>query len=160
MPGMFEKPRRWWHGAHLLRVGLGLLFLFAGVLKLVDLPSFLRDVLAYNMVAGPAAGWLAVILPVFEVVVGLCLVLGRLRAGSFAAVMAMAVLFLFVHGYALSRGLEVRCGCFGAMPASTVTMVGVNIALLLAAGWLLLDDFKTGTVEKPKYKFSRDLFKG
>lgn len=156
---MFEKPRPWWHGAYLLRVGLGLLFLVAGAMKLADLPKFLQSVLNYDMLAGPAAGWLAVLLPVFEALVGLLLVLGWLQAGCLTAVAGLSGLFVFVHAYAMKRGLNVECGCFGPVSLSAVAMICVNIAIAIVALWLLSDHLRSNITDKPKYRFSRDLMR-
>ncbi len=156
---MFEKPRPWWHGAYILRMGLGLLFLVSGAMKLADLPTFLQSVLAYDMLAGPAAGWLAVFLPVLEVLVGLLLVFGWLQAGSLAALVGLSVLFLFVHGYALKRGLDVDCGCFVHFSFSALTMICVNVVILLTTLWLLADYLRTNITDKPKYRLSRDLMR-
>jgi uncharacterized membrane protein YphA (DoxX/SURF4 family) len=159
MAGMFEKPRPWWHGANVLRVTLGLVFLFAGLMKLIDMESFHRDVLAYQILLKQPSGWIAITLPVLETLVGLLLVTGLLRAGCYVAIILMSAVFGLLHTYTIQRGLNVDCGCFGAVSLSSPVMLALNIILLLVALWLLLDDLRRNVVEKPKYRLSSDLMR-
>ena len=159
MAGMFEKPRPWWHGANIIRVILGLVFLLAGVMKLVDLEAFHRDVLAYQILLKQPSGWIAIVLPVLETLVGLLLVGGILRAGCYSAIIGMSTVFGFLHIYTIQRNLNVECGCFGAISLSSPIMLSLNILMLLVALWLLLDDMRRNVVEKPKYRLSSDLLR-
>lgn len=156
---MFEKPRPWWHGAHILRVSLGLLFLLAGIMKLVDLESFHRDVLAYQILLKQPSAWIAMVLPALETLIGLLLLAGLLRAGCYAAIIAMSTIFGFLHMYTIQRHLNIDCGCFGAVSLGSHVMLVLNIVLLLLALWLLLDDMRHNVVEKPKYRLSSDLLR-
>jgi uncharacterized membrane protein YphA (DoxX/SURF4 family) len=159
MAGMFEKPLPWWHGTHMLRAALGLIFLFAGIFKLVDLDAFQKDVLSYQILLKQPAGWIALLLPVLEVIVGFFLIIGRARAGSLAAVILMSLGFAFVHIYTIQRNLDVECGCFGRFSPGTTVMLAINTLMLGAAFWLLLDDLRRNVIEKPKYRLSNDLMR-
>jgi len=158
---MFEKPRPWWHGAHLTRIALGLLFLYSGAVKIADLPTFHRDVLGYQIVFGPAAGWITVLVPVIELLVALCLLMRRLVCGSLVAVMGMMGVFIFSIAYAMHRGLDIRCGCFGPMldKMTGSVSIGINVVLFLAALWLLLDEIRSKPDDRPRYTFSRELLR-
>lgn len=159
MAGMFEKPRPWWHGTHMLRAALGLILLFAGIFKLVDLDAFQKDVMSYQILLKQPAGWIALLLPVLEVIVGLFLIIGWLQAGALGAVILMSIGFAFVHIYTMQRNLDVKCGCFGRFSLSSPVMLVVNTLMLGAAFWLLMDDLRRNVVEKPKYRFSNDLMR-
>ncbi|MFM7181175.1 MAG: DoxX family protein [Verrucomicrobiales bacterium] len=159
MAGMFEKPRPWWHGTHMLRAGLGLIFLFAGIFKLVDLDAFQKDVLSYQILLKQPAGWIALLLPVLEVIVGFFLIVGWARAGSLAAVILMSIGFAFVHIYTIQRNLDVKCGCFGRFSPGTSLMLVINTLMLGTAFWLLIDDLRRNVIEKPKYRLSNDLMR-
>ena len=143
----------------MLRRTLGLIFLFAGIFKLVDLDAFQKDVLSYQILLKQPAGWIALLLPVLEVIVGLFLILGWCPAGALGAVMLMNIGFAFVHIYTIQRNLDVKCGCFGRFSLSSPVMLAVNTLLLGAAFWLFMDDLRRNVIEKPKYKFSSDLMR-
>lgn len=159
MAGMFEKPRPWWHGTHVLRVVIGCVYLYAGVFKLTDLNAFQRDVLAYQILFMQPSGWIALLLPVLETLIGLLMLCGVLRAGCYAAVLVMSAVFGFIHIYSMQRGLDVSCGCFGSISFKGPVMLGINVVVLLMALWLLRDDLRSNVVEKPKYRFSSDLMR-
>lgn len=159
MAGMFEKPRPWWHGTHMLRVALGLIFLFSGIFKLVDLDAFQKDVLSYQILLKQPAGWIALLLPVLEVIVGAFLIFGWLQAGALAAVLLMNIGFAFVHIYTMQRNLDVKCGCFGRFSLSSPVMLVFNTLMLGTAFWLLMDDLRRNVIEKPKYRLSNDLMR-
>ena len=159
MAGMFEKPRPWWHGAHLLRVFLGLVFLFAGIFKLLDLDAFQKDVLAYQILFKQPAGWIALLLPVLEILLGLLLIAGWLLAGALGATVVLNTAFAMLHIYTLQRNLDIQCGCFGKVSLASPVMLIINSLLLGIAFWLLADDMRRNVVEKPKYRFSSDLMR-
>lgn len=97
------------------RVGLGGFFLLAGGVKALDPGSFQAEVLAYQIV-GHGVSWLvAHYLPVFEIMLGLGILLGiRLR---FAAGLSIALLVGFIAALAWTwgQGIDLSCGCLGAI---------------------------------------------
>ena len=93
---------------------LGLLFLVAGIAKVLDPWSFLGSLGGYGV-----PGWMrtpvALVLPAVEVGVGVMLLLRwqvRLAATVAAALMAV---FLVAVGYGWAAGTLQECGCFGPM---------------------------------------------
>lgn len=97
-----------------VRLGLGCLFLWSSLPKIRQPYDFLSSVYDYQLV-GPKLGMLtAMTLPWLELLVGLCLLGGIFVSGALLASIAMAGMFTFVLGWALYRGLEISCGCFGA----------------------------------------------
>jgi uncharacterized membrane protein YphA (DoxX/SURF4 family) len=95
------------------RLVVGGVWIVAGLLKLPDPAASVRAVRAYDLLPEAVVPTVGHALPVVEVVVGACLVLGLLTR---AMAVASAVLFaLFVAGIAAawSRGLQIECGCFG-----------------------------------------------
>lgn len=101
-----------WSGL-VVRVFLGGVWLVAGATKLPDPADSVLAVRGYQLLPGDSATTVGQLLPVVEVVLGACLVLGVLTR---AAAAASAVLFLvFVAGIASvwARGIDIDCGCFG-----------------------------------------------
>jgi len=95
------------------RLILGLVFGWAGWIKLHD-PQALADSI-YSFAVLPAAliNPLALALPVLELVTGLLLLLGVRRRACAGLAAVMSVVFALALAQALLRGLTVDCGCFG-----------------------------------------------
>lgn len=103
----------WPWAATVVRVGLGGVALAAGIPKVVDLPSSVRAVRAYELLPEGLAVLVGNVLPLVEIVLGVLLVLGlftRVSAGAFGL-----LLLAFAVGIASAwaRGLSIDCGCFG-----------------------------------------------
>jgi putative oxidoreductase len=103
-----------------LRLGLGALFVVAGVLKLRDPTAFATEIANYRWLAQLAPVGAAT-LPAIEVLLGGLLIV-------FTAAIAQAV----------ARGINVDCGCFGGGggPVTGWTVVR-DVALLLGAAALV-----------------------
>lgn len=101
----------WRHLARVLRVGLGLLFLWASVPKLTQPFDFLSSVYDYELV-GPQLGLaVAFALPWIELILGTCLLLGLLERGALTLTMLLLSVFLLARWLAFSQDLPIPCGC-------------------------------------------------
>ncbi len=99
-------------GTAVIRIGLGAMFIYSGIVKELDPGTFAGVVERYNMVPADMAPYIAIILPVAEIVIGTCLVLGiRVRA---SALVSMALMVVFITGISVNlyRGETFDCGCF------------------------------------------------
>ena len=99
---------------------LGLVFLYASFGKILDPKAFAENLMAYQVFDSPQMlKYVAVTLPWIEWICGVLLVLG-LFVRSVSALTTM-LLSVFLAGMisALSRGLEINCGCFGS-PHETI----------------------------------------
>lgn len=110
--GPREYPWMPWLGL-LVRLTLGVIAGWAGIAKLLDLPTSVRAVRAYQLlpeVLVPAVGYA---LPVVEIILALLLITGLLT--RYAALAQGLVMLAFVFGisWAWARGLNIDCGCFG-----------------------------------------------
>lgn len=99
------------------QVAIGAIFVAAALAKIPDLPTFAKQVAAYDLAPTALVHLVAMTLPWVEVVAGLALILGvRPRAGGVVALLSMAF-FTAAVASAWSRGLSIDCGCFGkALP--------------------------------------------
>ena len=101
-----------WFGL-LARLVVGGVWIVAGLLKLPDPSESVRAVRAYQLLPEaivPAVGYG---LPILEVVVGVCLVLGLLTRVSAVVSAVLFVAFIIGISAAWARGLSIDCGCFG-----------------------------------------------
>jgi uncharacterized membrane protein YphA (DoxX/SURF4 family) len=95
------------------RLVTGGVWIWAGAIKLPDPDKSVLAVRAYQLLPGDTATTVGHLLPVLEVVVGGCLVLGVLTRG--AAVVSGLLFIAFIIGIASvwARGITIDCGCFG-----------------------------------------------
>jgi uncharacterized membrane protein YphA (DoxX/SURF4 family) len=97
----------------LLRVAVGVLFVWAGSAKIGHADVFAAQIAAFGLVPHPLVAPLALLLPLIEVLLGLYLVLGLYtRVAALVAVVQLAI-FAGAIGSAVARGLSLSCGCFG-----------------------------------------------
>jgi putative oxidoreductase len=119
----------------ILRLGLGALFVLAGVLKLAQPAAFAIEIVNYRLLPG-LAPYLAATLPAIEVVLGVALVAAPV-AWQRAAALSMAgllALFTVAVGQVVARGINVDCGCFGGNSGPvTGWTIARDLALLAAA---------------------------
>lgn len=94
----------------LLRVGLGLVFIYSGAIKLADTAGFAHILASYQLVPPELVDFAALAIPGLEVILGLGLVL-EVR-GSLAGVTVLLLGFCVVLWLGIVRGLHIDCGCF------------------------------------------------
>jgi uncharacterized membrane protein YphA (DoxX/SURF4 family) len=142
-----------WIGV-LARLVVGGVWIAAGVLKLPDPTENVRAVRAYQLLPESVVPLVGHALPIVEVLVGACLVLGLLTRAN--AVVSAVLLVAFIVGIssAWARGLSIECGCFGGGggPAENAEAkypweLARDFGLLLLSAWL---------VYRPKTPWSAD----
>jgi uncharacterized membrane protein YphA (DoxX/SURF4 family) len=106
------KNLRLWFGL-IARLTLGGVLLVAGYLKYDEIAKSQMAVRAYEMLPVSLANIVGIILPFFEIALGLLLIVGA--ATRISATLATLLMFVFVIGIsqAWARGLSIDCGCFG-----------------------------------------------
>jgi uncharacterized membrane protein YphA (DoxX/SURF4 family) len=96
----------------LLRVGIAILFLWAGAIKLWHPKIFARAIADYGILPDIFIVPVAIGLPLLEVLAGISLLLDI--ALGLRLTFGLLLLFLSVLAYAIFRGLDIDCGCFSA----------------------------------------------
>jgi putative oxidoreductase len=117
------------------QIVVGLLFLLAALAKIVDPASLAREVHNFHLAPFWSEHLVAMTLPWVELVTGLALVLGiRPRAGAWVAGVLL-VAFTFGVAFAMARGLNFACGCFGTADGTRVggTKLLENLVMLALA---------------------------
>lgn len=113
--------------ARVSRWGLALVFLYAGVPKLVSWYEFAEVVNSYAILPENLAIPAAIAIASLEVVAAIALVLGR-EEGLWA-IAGLMVLFIGVLSYAIWLGLDIDCGCFGPEDPEHRAFSGIRTAL-------------------------------
>lgn len=144
---------RSWRGHAFLalpvRLYLAAIFLLACWHKILDPHAFAVDVATYQILPVQLINALAIGLPWIELAAALLLASGvRVRAGALL-VAGMMAMFLAAIGIALSRGLQLSCGCFASQGAAEDPISWRTVArdlawLSLAAYVLVFDDAPLG----------------
>ena len=96
----------------LLRVILGIIFIYASIDKIIDPLKFSNTIDNYHITPVSLNNLAALIIPWVELIVGLFLIAGVYLRGSLIIVMVLLVWFIFILTQALVRGINVNCGCF------------------------------------------------
>jgi uncharacterized membrane protein YphA (DoxX/SURF4 family) len=92
---------------------IGALFVYAGVVKIIDPVAFARDIDNYKMLPWRVGVWFALYLPWLEILCGLAMITRVLFRGSVFIVTSLMSVFIIASIAAKARGLDVSCGCFG-----------------------------------------------
>ena len=122
---------------------IGGVWIAAGALKLPDPAESVRAVRAYQLLPETVAPTVGCALPVIELVVGLCLVVGLLVRP--VAVVSSLLFGAFIIGIAAAwaRGLQIDCGCLGGGGFDSDARddypweIARDAGLLLASAWLV-----------------------
>jgi uncharacterized membrane protein YphA (DoxX/SURF4 family) len=108
---------------HGLRLALAGVFIYAGVVKLLDPRTFAHAIAQYDLVPEALLPMVAIGLPALELLAGAGLVL-EVR-GSLTVIAVLLVVFLVVLGYAVWQDLDIDCGCFTAEDLEGIQSVKV-----------------------------------
>lgn len=122
----------------MLRLLLGLLFIWAGGVKLLEPKVFARSLAQFGLVPEPLLIPTAIGLPLVEVLAGVGLILDV--GSSLWIIAGLLFAFLMVLGYGIVNNLDADCGCFSASElAAKGTLEAAfyrDVALLLVVLYL------------------------
>lgn len=148
------------------RLILGGVFLFAGISKALDPGALASSIRSYGL---GLPEWFvslsAYSLPYLEIILGLYLLAGLFTKSSAWATNGLMLLFIVALAQGAARGLEIDCGCFGAVAGNEagslwldalrdvgLLALGLHIALT-PTGRLSVDDLlRRGSSEDEAYE--------
>jgi putative oxidoreductase len=113
------------------------IFIYAGVLKMLDPAQFAHDINNYRILPWTLSVALAFYLSWLEILCGLGLIFRFLYSGALSILTVLIVVFTVATVAAKVRGLDITCGCFGhasqhwSLPAHLATNLGILAALLV-----------------------------
>jgi uncharacterized membrane protein YphA (DoxX/SURF4 family) len=135
------------------RLVVGGVWIVAGTLKLPDPAASVRAVRAYDLLPESIVPTVGHLLPVIEVVVGVCLVVGLLTRFSAGASALLFVAFVIGISSAWARNLQIECGCFGGGGYQAGASAGYPWDIARDAGLILLSLF---LIWRPRTPWSVD----
>ena len=115
------------------RLVLGSVFIIAAIDKIGAPDAFAENIYAYGLVPYPLINLFALVLPWLELLCGIFLISGMLVRPSAVILSFLLLIFILAIIIALSRHLNIDCGCFGKEHATPVSWEKVleDIGLLL-----------------------------
>jgi uncharacterized membrane protein YphA (DoxX/SURF4 family) len=126
------------------RIGLAVVWLVSGGLKVIDPDQTYVAVRAYDVLPAGGVDLVAALLPWVELGLGVLLLLGV--GTRLAAIVSAALLLVFIAGVtqAWARGLSIDCGCFGGggqvAPGETTYVEELlrDTGFVALAAWLIV----------------------
>ena len=117
---------------------IGGVFIYAGALKAWDPVKFATDIQNFRILPWPVGVRLAFYLPWVELLCGLALFVGWLRAGAAAILTGLTLIFIGATVTAQARGIDLECGCFGSASKNLSFTSHMAILIGLLAGLVIL----------------------
>ena len=121
----------------ILLSAIAAVFLAAGVLKLLNPSQFALDIYHYRLLPWPLCVLIAIYLPWLECACAGMLVFRKYRTVALALLLLMSIVFLLAICSAMTRGLNISCGCFGGGTGHMGAAV-LRDAVIMAAIILML----------------------
>ncbi|UCH65273.1 MAG: DoxX family membrane protein [Ignavibacterium sp.] len=123
----------------LLRVVLGIIFIYAAIEKISDPAGFSNSINNYKLLPLSLVNIAAITLPWIELSSGLLLLFGIYVKENSAIIAVLLIVFFVVIAISLARGLDIDCGCFGTSNGAKVSLIklGENIVMIVM-GYLLM----------------------
>ena len=112
--------------ALLCRVILGVILVYASIDKIVHPAEFAKAIGNYNVLPFGLENLLGIVLPILELLVGICLVLGIMLDGSAIIAAGMMTVFIIALSQAMIRGIDINCGCFKVTVENGGHQVGIR----------------------------------
>ena len=94
----------------LIRIILGLVFVYAGAIKVIDPKAFAKVISQYDILPEFLLAPFAVGLPALELLAGIGVIFNV--RGSLAIIASLLVIFVLVLGYGVFNNMDIDCGCF------------------------------------------------
>ena len=131
----------------IIRSILGLVFIYAGIVKVLDPRAFARIISRYDLLPDGLLPFVAVGLPVLEILTGVGVIL--FIRGSLGAMVSLLVFFAAVLWIGILNDLNVDCGCFSGEELKSqaglwqafyrdLIMIG-GVIVLYGSRWLKFD---------------------
>jgi uncharacterized membrane protein YphA (DoxX/SURF4 family) len=97
------------------RLVVGGVFIWAGLLKIMDPLEFAQNIANYRVFSPALSLLAAIVLPWLEILCGVLVIFGIFRSASSLLLSGLLAAFLVLIMVTIFRGLDVDCGCFGSL---------------------------------------------
>lgn len=121
-----------------VRIVLGLIFIYAGAEKISDPEAFAVSISNYRLLPVVTLNFFAITLPWIELVTGLLILFGIAVKENSSIIFLMLLVFTIAIVISLFRGLSIDCGCFGKDSQIGLLKLGENILMLVVSLLLIV----------------------
>lgn len=124
-----------------LRLGLGVMFLYSAWGKIQDPGAFQTAVDNYRMLPSAVTALFAASMSMAELIVGAMFIFSKWTREAAFATAVMLAMFIIALAQAQIRGLDISCGCFSEEeknPHDVLFALVRDIVLVIPAIWLLI----------------------
>jgi|SRR5579875_2072330 hypothetical protein len=129
------RKGKWGQIAHwVFALYVAYLLLSSALVHLGNPYQFLSAIYAYRLLTRWAAELVATLLPFVHIALALCLIIGVVERQAFYIAFFLFLLYGAVQMIALSRGLNIACGCFG--PSEIPNPIGAKSLGLVSSAIL------------------------
>jgi uncharacterized membrane protein YphA (DoxX/SURF4 family) len=133
---------------HILRIGLGVMFIAASWDKILDPGGFARIVQNYQILPAVWVNLAAVVLPWVEAFCGLALITGIMERGGLLVCNGLMLTFTLALAWNAYRGVDTECGCFSVAVKGEkgyyLEYIVRDVAVLAAGAWVFWHRLKMG----------------
>lgn len=113
---------------------LALLFLWAGIVKLMNPGAFVMALTNYHILPLGLTPFLAYIIPLSECLLAILLITPTRSFWPILTVGLFSSIFLIFNASAMIRGIDLECGCFGtASGRVNITTLALNLFMIMAS---------------------------
>lgn len=137
-----ETSPTWRRFVWALRLVVAGVLIAAAIPKIADPAGFAAKLPNYRVFPDALVNIIAAVAPMLELVAAAALVSGRLYRGGVWLSVGLMATFTALIGATLARGIDLDCGCFGALaptePVGALDLVR-NLVLLGLTGVLAVD---------------------
>ena len=116
----------------ILRIGFGVLLIYASVDKIQHPFEFSEVVENYRVLGPDFSRWVAVFIPYLEALTGLLLITGIWLDAAVSINGLLMVGFLFLVLQAFLRGLDIDCGCFMVQGEAPIGIIKIMENIMFA----------------------------
>jgi len=128
--------------ALVLRIFLGVIFVYAPLDKIMEPSQFARIIYNYHLLPSELINLMAILLPWVELVCGVVLILGVQKKGSLLLLNFMLTVFMVAIGINLIRNVDLECGCFSVSSKSKSHALGLllrDVGMLAIGIYLMIN---------------------
>jgi len=115
----------------LFRLIVGGVFIWAGLLKILDPLAFVQSISDYRVFPREISFFAGLVLPWIEVICGVLVIAGIWQRASALILSGHLCAFLALIIVTMIRGIEIDCGCFGSLSQSVDYKLIVPDVILL-----------------------------
>ncbi len=126
----------------ILRAGIGVMFVVAGVTKLADIKTFTLTLQDFGFSWDIIRTVLAYMVPIVELISGTCMIVGFALRYSSAMTLLLLLTFIALIIPIITVGQTVNCGCFGSVGNSPVDVTLLVRDVVLFGMTLLVFNYR------------------